>query len=105
MALISKINTIILAGFSVIFVLFGKGLVGIFTDSPQAISKTYPLLILLACAVPFIGTLNIYTAALQGSRDTKTTMYSTLFGIWVIRLGGGFFFTQELGIAGFGWSF
>lgn len=102
-SLLSKINAIILAIFSFVFVVFGKTLLGIFTDSQQTITDTYPLLVILACAVPFIGVLNIYTSALQGAGNTTAPMYSTLFGIWVIRLGIGFLFTRVFswGITGF----
>lgn len=102
-SILNKINGIILSVFSLVFLLFGNFLISIFTNSKQTISSTYPLLVLLACAVPFMGTLNIYTSALQGSGDTKTPMYSTLFGIWVIRFGLGFVFTRifPAGITGF----
>lgn len=102
-SLLSKVNSMILLIFSSVFLLFGKELADIFTDSEQIISDTYPLLVLLAIAVPFMGILNLYTSALQGAGDTKTPMFSTLFGIWVIRLGMGFLFTQvfSMGIRGF----
>lgn len=102
-SLISLINAMILAVFSLVFVLFGENLVGFFSDSSEVISNTYPLLVILACAVPFMGVLNIYTSALQGSGDSKTPLFSTLFGIWVIRFALGFLFTQvfSLGIFGF----
>lgn len=102
-SILRRINTLVLAGFSLVFVLFGKRLVGIFTNSQEVVSDTYPLLVILACAVPFMGILNLYTSALQGSGDSKTPMYSTLVGIWGIRLGLGFLFLQvfQWGILGF----
>lgn len=102
-SLVSKINASILAIFSILFILCGKSFLGIFTDSQQTISNTYPLLIILACSVPFIGITHIYTSALQGSGNTRAPMYATLFGIWVIRLGMGFLFTKVFrwGITGF----
>lgn len=102
-SLLNKINTLILLVFSAVFLLFGQSLAEIFTDSEEVIANTSGLLMILAFAVPFMGVLNIYTSALQGSGNSKTPMYSTLLGIWGIRLGFGFFFTQvlELGITGF----
>lgn len=102
-SLLSIMNTVILISFSTVFVLFGENLADIFTDSPQVIEDTSGLLLILAVAVPFIGALNIYTSALQGAGDSKTPMFTTLFGIWVIRLGVGFFVTATLGmgISGF----
>lgn len=102
-SILTKINSMVLTVFSLVFVLFGKHLINIFTDSPQAIADTYNLLLILACTVPFMGALQLYTSALQGSGDSKTPMYSTLLGIWLIRFGGGFFFCKvlALGISGF----
>lgn len=93
-SLINQINMKILLGFSLFYLLFGKPWIGIFTSDPSLIEITYQLVLHLAVAVPFMGILNLYTAALQGSGDTKTPMKATLFGIWVIRLGLGFVFLE-----------
>lgn len=101
-SMINKLNLRILLGFSLFYVIFGKPWIGLFTDDPVLMETTYELVLLLAVAVPFMGILNLYTAALQGGGDTKSPMVATMFGIWVIRLGLGCVFVQVLEMDIFG---
>ena len=73
-----------------------------FTGNQDVIDMVTLGLRIDAFAQPFIAMSLVLTGALQGSGDTKSPMYSTIFGIWVIRVVGiyvlCFYFT--LGIAG-----
>ncbi|MGL5513950.1 MAG: polysaccharide biosynthesis C-terminal domain-containing protein, partial [Sporomusa sp.] len=41
-----------------------------------------------AFAQPFIAVSLVMAGALQGAGDTKSPMYSTIAGIWIIRVAG-----------------
>ncbi|MDU4960842.1 MAG: MATE family efflux transporter [Sporomusaceae bacterium] len=55
-----------------------------------------------AFAQPFIAVSLVMAGALQGAGDTRSPMYSTVSGIWLVRVAGiyGLCFWFDLGIAG-----
>ncbi len=55
-----------------------------------------------AFAQPFIAVSLVIAGALQGAGDTKSPMYSTIIGIWVIRVAGIYVLCLylDMGIAG-----
>jgi len=73
-----------------------------FTGNQDVIDMVILGLRIDAFAQPFVTMSLLLTGALQGSGDTKSPMYSTIFGIWIIRVVGiyilRFYFT--FGIAG-----
>ncbi|WP_307720687.1 MULTISPECIES: polysaccharide biosynthesis C-terminal domain-containing protein [Paenibacillus] len=55
-----------------------------------------------AFAQPFLAMSLVIAGALQGAGDTKTPMYSTAIGIWLVRVVGiyALCFHLDMGIAG-----
>lgn len=60
----------------------------LFTDDPEAIRQVIIALRIDAFIQPALAVSLILTSALQGMGDMKTPMYSTAFGMWVIRIVG-----------------
>jgi putative MATE family efflux protein len=73
-----------------------------FTNDQHVIDMVATGLRIDAFAQPFIAISLVITGALQGAGDTKSPMYSTISGIWLIRVAGiyGLCFYFDLGIAG-----
>ncbi len=87
--LISNIlATIFMIFMGVVFYVFAPFLAGIFSKDPQVISLVVKVLRIIALFQPFLCMTLVITSALQGAGDTKFPMYSTLFGIWGIRVLG-----------------
>ncbi len=86
----------------VLYFAFSTAVGPCFTNNQDVIDMVTLGLRIDAFAQPFIAMSLVFTGALQGAGDTKGPMYSTIFGIWVIRVVGiyilCFYFT--LGIAG-----
>lgn len=73
-----------------------------FTDEPTAISMVTTALRIDAFAQPFLAIGLVLAGALQGAGDTKSPMYSTAIGMWLIRVVGVYVLSIHLnmGIAG-----
>lgn len=74
----------------------------LFTTSPEAINQVVVALRIDPFIQPALATSLILTGALQGMEDTKTPLYSTAFGMWVIRIIGVIVLGKwsSMGIAG-----
>ena len=73
-----------------------------FTTEPQAIDKVVTALRIDAFAQPALAAGLVLAGALQGAGDTKSPLYSTAIGMWVIRVPGVYILGIHLkmGIAG-----
>lgn len=73
-----------------------------FTQEPQVIDMVATGLKIDAFAQPFIAISLVMAGALQGAGDTKSPMYSTILGIWGIRVIGIYLLCLHftMGIAG-----
>lgn len=60
----------------------------LFTEDPGVIRMVAIGLYIDAFAQPFIAVSLVMAGALQGAGDTKSPMYSTIAGIWMIRVAG-----------------
>ncbi|MGL4248564.1 MAG: MATE family efflux transporter [Lactococcus garvieae] len=74
----------------------------LFTKDPEAINQVVTALRIDAFNQPGLAFSLIITGALQGMGDTKSPLYSTAFGMWVIRVLGVIILGEYLhwGIAG-----
>jgi len=69
-----------------------------FTEDAKTIAQIVTALRIDAFAQPFLAISLIITGALQGIGDTKSPLYTTVIGIWVIRLLGVMFLAGHLGL-------
>ncbi|WP_051533691.1 MATE family efflux transporter [Desulfitibacter alkalitolerans] len=91
-------SNVLATGFMVtmglIFFVFAPGLAGLFTKDPEVVNLVVMVIRIAALFQPFLCITFVITAALQGAGDTRFPMYSTLIGIWGVRVVG----TYLLGI-------
>ena len=89
------------------FFLLARPLTGLFTHTPEVQALAASVLRLIAFFQPFAALVQVMTGALQGAGDTKFPMYSTLLGIWGIRLGLGWLLAIPLGLGllGVWWAY
>lgn len=86
-----------------VILFFGSPLfVTLFTNDTEAISQIVTALRIDSFAQPVLAISLITTGSLQGMGDTKSPLYSTAFGMWVIRVVGVIVLSKifNLGIAG-----
>lgn len=86
----------------VIMFIFAPVMASWFTNQSDVIDMITIALRISAIAQPFLAVSLVLTGALQGAGDTKSPMYSTAIGMWVIRVVGVYILAVQLdmGIAG-----
>ncbi len=85
------ISTIFMIVVGVIFYISAPFLAGICTKDAEVSILVVKVLRIIALFQPFLSMTFVITSALQGAGDTKFPMYSTLIGIWGIRVLGVYF--------------
>jgi putative MATE family efflux protein len=69
-----------------------------FTEQPEIIHMVTTALRIDAFAQPFLAIGLVIAGALQGAGDTKSPMYSTAIGMWLIRVVGVYVLCIQLGM-------
>ncbi|MEQ4481551.1 MATE family efflux transporter [Cohnella silvisoli] len=69
-----------------------------FTDRNEVIEMVTTALRIDAFAMPFLAIGLVLAGALQGAGDTKSPMYSTAVGMWLIRVVGVYVLSVALGM-------
>lgn len=96
------LSTIFMVVVGAIFYIFAPLLAGIFTKDAEVTSQVVKVLRIIAIFQPFLSITIVITSALQGAGDTKFPMYSTLIGIWGVRVLGVYFLgiVLKMGLVG-----
>ncbi|MBN2606080.1 MAG: MATE family efflux transporter [Thiotrichales bacterium] len=82
-------------------------IVELYTENTQVLQLAMSLLVIAALYQVFDAIQVTTAGALRGLHSTHTTMWVTLFGYWVVGLGGGYLLTfgspynAPMGVAGF----
>lgn len=71
-----------------LFFIFARPLGLLYTQEEIVLQQVVSVLKIIALVQPALCLTLVITAALQGAGDTKFPMYSTILGIWGIRVGG-----------------
>lgn len=90
-----------------LFFVFAPNLASLFSRTPEVQGQAVAALRLIALFQPFAALVQVIGGALQGAGDTKFPLYTTLVGIWVIRLGVGSVLAVFLGLGlmGIWWAY
>jgi putative MATE family efflux protein len=70
----------------VMFILFSKYIVMIYTNEPSVIDAASQVLRIIALGMPGIGTQIPVAAALRGAKDTKIPLLANLISVWIFRV-------------------
>jgi putative MATE family efflux protein len=69
-----------------VFALLRIPLAEAFTKDPSVIAPLEPFMLLLGIAQPFLSLHFTLSGALRGAGDTKTPLWSAIFGNWIFRV-------------------
>lgn len=96
------ISTIFMVCVGIIFYIFAPAFARAFTGDKEVQYLVVSVLRLIALFQPFLSLTMVISSALQGAGDTKFPMYSTLIGIWGVRVLIGYILAVvfELGLVG-----
>ncbi|WP_088809871.1 MULTISPECIES: MATE family efflux transporter [Listeria] len=98
----AKIGLIIMSAFGAVLFFFAPVFGSWFTQDPEALHKIIIALRIDAFIQPILAISLILTGALQGLGDTKSPLYSTVIGMWGVRIIGVIIFSLwlQMDIAG-----
>ena len=71
---------------SFVTVIFGKFLMGLFTNDPVVIELGRGYLVVIGSFYVLFSTMFIFNGVLRGAGDTLIPMFITLFALWLIRI-------------------
>lgn len=96
------LSTIVMVLMGAFFFIAAPTLASLFTDDAEIQLLVVNVLRIIALFQPFLSITNVISSALQGAGDTKFPMYSTLIGVWGIRVIFGYVFAIifNLGLIG-----
>lgn len=80
------IGTFIMSAMGVLFLIFAKQLVGLFTEDVHVVTIAAVLIQIAALEQPTIAIEMILTGTLRGAGDTKNPLYVALVGNWLVRV-------------------
>ena len=92
-------NMLFLIGVSVIYFIFSRSLMGIFTDDERVIAIGSEWLRILACSYFVYGWWMVSVQAFNGAGDTKTPTLINLVFFWLIQIPLSYFLAISLGWA------
>ena len=95
---ITGISIIIAVISGMILYLFGTKAAFVFTEDLEAVAKITTALRVDAFAQIPLALGIVFTGALQGIGDTKTPLYSTIIGVWGLRVVGIYVMGMVLGM-------
>lgn len=94
----NALSTVLMIILGIGFFIGAPTLAGLFTKDEQVKELVVTVLRIIALFQPFLSLSMIMASALQGAGDTKFPMYSTLIGIWGIRVTCGYFLAVVLNL-------
>lgn len=98
----AKMAIVIMSLFGVLFFLFPRFFILIFTKDEEIIKSAVVCLRIVAISQPFLAATMVFAGGLRGAGDTKSVLIVTAFSSWVIRVFFGYIlaFPLNYGLAG-----
>ena len=87
----------LVAGGALLF-LFPRALIRLYVDDPQIIELGASVLRIMALVQVPMGTAFVMMGSLRGAGDTRSVLFTSLFSVWVVRLGLAWLFVNVLGL-------
>lgn len=81
-----RLGALVMGGMGVLFILFARPIVGVFTDDAAVIALATGPLRLVGFVQPILASTMIFAGALRGAGDTRGPMIVTGLGLWAVRV-------------------
>ena len=96
------IAMIVMSTFGLLFFIMPHFLISLFTDDEKVIELSTTALKIVSICQPFSGASLVLAGSLRGAGDTKSVLYITFIGIFLIRIPTTYLFLDilNLGLAG-----
>ncbi len=90
--------------FTIIALIFGRQLMGLFTPDLEIIEIGYNYLVIVSSCYILFSTMFSFNAVFRGAGDTLIPMFTTLFSLWIIRVPASYFLSLKYGAIGIWWG-
>ncbi|MCF8302154.1 MAG: MATE family efflux transporter [Bacteroidales bacterium] len=87
-----------------VVILLRDFLMSLFTNDAEVIAIGRNLLTIVSSFYVVFAAMFIMYGVLRGAGDTLSSMFITLFSLWLIRVPAAYFLSNELGATGIWWS-
>ena len=87
-----------------IILLFGKGVMTLFTDDPRVIAIGQDYLVIVSSFYIFFSAMFSFTGMMRGAGATFIPMILTIVSLWVVRLPLSVFLSSKIGVNGIWWA-
>jgi len=84
--------------------LYGRTLMGFFTDDQLVIDIGYDYLVIVSSFYVVFGAMFVMHGTLRGAGDTLVPMFITLFSLWVLRVPLSYILSLKMGETGIWWG-
>ncbi len=84
--------------------LFGRELMGVFTDDADVIEIGYSYLVIVSSFYVVFSSMFVTQAVMRGAGDTIIPMFITLFSLWALRIPASHFLSERMGTDGIWWG-
>ncbi len=98
------ITSAISVGISILVIIFGTALMGIFTPNPEVIKLGRDYLIIVSSFYIVFSSLFVVSAVMRGAGDTLIPMFITLIALWIVRVPASYYLADRLGVNGIWWA-
>ncbi len=92
-----KLGIVIMTSIGIVLAVFGRQLMGLFSEDPEVIQLGRYLLILAAIFAGFDALSIVFMGALRGAGDTRWVMVALMIGAWGVNLPLALLFSHTLG--------
>ena len=96
------LGTLVSTAIGILIFIFAEEIIGLYSNDLDVIKNASMVLKMIAFIQPFQAAQLILAGGLRGAGDTKWPLYSTIVGIWGIRISFAYFFIKvmQLGLVG-----
>lgn len=97
-------STIYCIFISILIIVFGKYIMGLFTDDPGVIEIGQDYLIIVSSFYLLFSVMFTFTGFLRGAGATLIPMISTFTALYIIRIPAAMFISSLIGVNGIWWA-
>lgn len=97
-------TTIISVIVTLVVVLFGTGIMSLFTQDAEVIRIGASYLVIVSAFYIVFSTMMVSNGVMRGAGDTLIPMFITLFALWILRIPVSYWLSQHIGSDGIWWS-
>ncbi len=87
-----------------VMILFGRHLLGVFTDDAAVIDLGYELMVVINSTYLIFNIMFVVNGMLRGAGATVFPMFTTILSLWLCRLPAAILLSKAFGAVGIWWS-